>query len=82
MARILVDIHEVEMQVSRMGLGSYDSSTIAYNYLEAALFERFEIDSSQYRKSYEYYAANPAQFMRIYDDVELLIEEKSEEKAK
>lgn len=65
-----------------MGLGSYDSSNVAYSYLEASLFDRFEIDSGQYRKSYEYYAANPTQFMRIYDDVELLLDEKSEEKAK
>lgn len=78
MARILVDIHEVEMQVSRLGLGSYDSSKVAYDFLELEIFENFEVDSSQYRRSYEYYAANPAKFIRIYDDVEVLLEEKGQ----
>ncbi len=60
MAAVLTDIHLAEARVSRLGLGSLDSSTLVYKRLEKQIFQKHKVDTSAYSKSYQYYSASPS----------------------
>lgn len=79
MALILYEVHKTETMTSRMSFNTFDSAKVAFDYLQLKIFEDFEIDSSQYRKSYEYYASNPDQFAMIYEQVEGMLEKEVDE---
>lgn len=79
MARILVELHKTEAITSRLSFNTFDSSKVAFDYLETQVLEKFEVDSSQYRRSYEYYASNPDEFVRIYETVEKMAEVEPED---
>lgn len=78
MALILLEIHKTETLASRMSYRTYDSAKIAYDYLESNLLKKFDVDTAQYRTSYEYYASNPEQFVRIYEDIEEMLANENE----
>ena len=69
MATILTQIHLIESRVSRMGLGSSDSSNIVYKRLERQVFRTLQVDTSVYSKSYIYYSSHPRQMETIYKQV-------------
>lgn len=70
MAQILAKIHQYEIQTSRINFQAYDSSLVAFEYLKEKTLKEFDVDSMQYRKSYEYYASRPDLFFKIYEDIE------------
>lgn len=82
MAAILTEIHLVESQVSRIGLGSSDSSNIVYKRLENQLFRRLKVDTSAYRKSYGYYSSHPREMEAIYKQITENLKKKSDKQQK
>lgn len=69
MADILTEVHLAEAQVGRYTLSSADSSSMMFNRLNEKIMNKFEVDTSSYRRSYIYYSANPDQFEKIYKNV-------------
>ncbi|UFH54965.1 DUF4296 domain-containing protein [Spirosoma sp. KNUC1025] len=69
MADILTEVHMAEARVSRLSLGSIDSSNIAYKHLETQIFRKFGVDTAAYRKSYIFYSSHPAEMEAIYKQV-------------
>lgn len=79
MALILLEVHKTETMSSRMSFKTFDSAKVAYDYLELKIFEKFNVDSSQYRRSYEFYATNPDEFVKIYENIEAMLEKEKDE---
>lgn len=69
MATILTQIHLAEARVSRIGLATTDSSNVVYKRLEKEVFQKFQVDTSAYTKSYIYYSSHPRQMERIYKQI-------------
>lgn len=69
MAEILTDIHLAEARVSKMKFRSPDSSGLVFSRMEQDIFKKHEIDTTEYRKSYEYYASDVIRWKRIYQKV-------------
>lgn len=82
MATILTQIHLIESRVSRMGLGSSDSSNIVYKRLERQVFRELRVDTSAYTKSYVYYSSHPRRMETIYKQVTENLKKKSDEQQK
>ena len=82
MADILTEVHIAEARVSRLSLGSMDSSNIAYKHLESQIFRKFGVDTATYRKSYAFYATHPADLEAIYQKVTKKLTVKVDQKRK
>jgi hypothetical protein len=80
MADVLTEVHMTEVQVSRLGLRSTDSSNIVYKHLENQIFKKFKIDTAAYRKSYIFYSSHPQQMEIIYKRVTEQLKKKQEAK--
>lgn len=76
MATILTEVHIAESRVNKMGLMSSDSSTLVYKQLEKQIYHKLKVDTAAYRKSYIYYAANPAKLEVIYKEVVKKLDQK------
>ena len=70
MAKILSETHVLESKVGRLNFNSYDSSSVAFQYLQKRIWAKYKADSSIYNDSYEYYARYPKKFSEIYTNVE------------
>lgn len=70
MIEMLAEIHIAEAMAGRLELDSYDSSQVAYKYLENKIYEKFGVDSAIYVENYDYYARNPRLFEQMYGEVE------------
>lgn len=68
MVQVLIDVRIAEGQVNGLSL-NLDSANGLFHYLEKRIFEKHEIDSTDYLESYEYYMLNPEKFLRITDIV-------------
>ena len=82
MATILTEIHLAESQVSRIGLGSSDSSNVVYKRLEGQIFRKFKVDTSAYNRSYSYYSSHPVQMETIYKQIVENLKKKSDVQQK
>lgn len=82
MATILTEIHLAEARVSRIGLGSSDSSNIVYKRLERQIFRKFQVDTSAYTKSYVYYSSHPRQMEIIYKQITENLKKKTDDQQK
>lgn len=80
MASILADIHIAEAHVTHLRLQSLDSSVVVYEVLQKKIWEKYQLDTAQYQKSYSFYAQNPAYLVRIYESVEQKIKDRIEKK--
>ncbi|GAB4039946.1 DUF4296 domain-containing protein [Spirosoma jeollabukense] len=69
MVDILTEVHIAESQVSRLSLGSLDSSNIAYKHLESQIFRKFGVDTAVYRKSYIFYSSHPSDMEAMYKQI-------------
>lgn len=78
MVPIIADLQMVETAIARLNLGSYDSAKVAFQYLQQQTLEKYGVDSSSYRKSFEVYARNPVYMEEIYADVLKILEAKSD----
>jgi Domain of unknown function (DUF4296) len=70
MVPLLIDIHLAESKTNMLRLSSSDSSLAAYRFLERGIFKKYKIDTARYRRSFQYYAAHPKDFQKIYEEVE------------
>jgi hypothetical protein len=77
MADILTEIHLLEAKVGQLYLAK-DSTERLYRKLERELFAKYEVDSLTYIESLDYYSANPAEFLEVYEGVvdSLMVREK------
>lgn len=78
MVSIIAELQLIETAVARLNLQSYDSSKVAFQYLQQQTLEKYGVDSSSYRKSFEAYAKHPADMELIYNDVLKILEAKSD----
>lgn len=78
MATIIADLQVAEATVARLNLQSYDSSKVAFQYLQQQTLEKYGVDSINYRKSFEAYARRPGIMEEIYTDVLEILEAKSD----
>ncbi len=76
MAQILADIHLDEANIGSMGVSSMDSSLVMYHFLERRTFKRHGVDSLSFVKSFESYAQEPDDFIRLYAQVKEVVAEK------
>lgn len=70
MVQVLTDIQITEAKLSRLSVRSFDSTVVAFNYLQAQIFDQYEVDSAAYIHSYEYYAGRPELFAEMFEQVE------------
>lgn len=77
MADILADIHLAEARVSRLGLGSSDSSNIVYKRLEKQILKKFKVNTAAYTDSYIYYSAHPVEMDTLYKRVLEILKKKA-----
>ncbi|GAB3333685.1 hypothetical protein GCM10027299_41440 [Larkinella ripae] len=69
MARILTEIHLAEARVTKLNRISQDSNTLIYKRLEKHIFQKFQVDTAAYSKSYTYYSSDPEKLADIYKQV-------------
>ncbi len=69
MVKILTDVHVAESRVSRLGIGSVDSSNLVYRRLEGQILRKYSVDTSAYEKSYIYYSSHPREMEVIYKQI-------------
>jgi hypothetical protein len=74
MAAVLTDIHLAESRVNRLQLRSLDSSLMIFNKLKSDIWKKHKVDTTAYRKSYDYYMTRPEMMTRIYEKVNKKIE--------
>ncbi len=79
MAKVITELQFTEAKVSRLGLISYDSSKVAYDFLENKIFEKMGIDSTSYWLSYDYYATDGEKMIEILEKVKATVEKMEEE---
>lgn len=78
MASIISELQLAETAIARLNLQSYDSSKVAFQYMQLQTLEKHGVDSAQYNKSFNAYARYPAQMEEIYTNVLKILEEKSD----
>jgi Domain of unknown function (DUF4296) len=82
MAHIIAEIQEAEALVSKMYFNDFDSSKVAFRYLENNIMTNYGVDTATYRKSYETYAGYPDEMQEIYNDVLKLLKAKNDSTTK
>jgi hypothetical protein len=84
MIKALTEIYLLEEKAGR-SVGTYDSIKKVFPRMEARLFERMGISDSIFRKSMEYYKADPKKMQYIYtalvDSLQLKVQSAPEEQA-
>ncbi len=70
MIEILTEIQVTEARLSRLNVRSFDSTVVAFNYLQAEIFRKYKVDSLAYVQSYKYYASQPEVFAQMFGKVE------------
>lgn len=78
MSLILADLQLAEADVSRLSVSSYDSSKLVYQYLQANVLKKYNVDSSTYRISYDAYSRYPEYMEKMYTNVLEILEAKSD----
>ena len=68
MINMMTDLRILEGRVSVLNLGQ-DSSENLYRELEKRIFDKYQVDSLTYVKSYQYYLLRPKEALFIADAV-------------
>jgi hypothetical protein len=69
MVQILVDIHIAEAKVGHFSFRNIDSSKALYRRYEQDIFKKHGVDTTTYRKSFEFYLENTQYLDDIYSAV-------------
>jgi len=69
MVDILEDIHLTESKVNNLAMGSSDSSLAIFKKLASDILKKHQVDTAAFRKSYQYYVAQPEEFKAIYNKI-------------
>jgi hypothetical protein len=75
MVNILTDVQISESKITRLSIPSFDSSVVVFNYLQQKIFEKYKVDSAAYANSYAYYAGVPEVFAKMFEQVQINLEE-------
>ncbi|PWJ55274.1 uncharacterized protein DUF4296 [Dyadobacter jejuensis] len=80
MAGILADIHLAEARITKLQLKTVDSSAMVYEKLKLDIWKRHQVDTLQYRTSYEFYVTHPKLMKEVYEQVKKNLERREKEK--
>jgi DNA-directed RNA polymerase len=69
MADILAEVHLSEARISKMAIGSADTSAILFKRLHTNTLKKFGVDTASYTQSFVYYSARPGKLAKIYEQV-------------
>lgn len=76
MAKILTEIHILEAQINNLHFQHEDSSVYVYQKNKVKLLKTFDLDSTTFKSSFNYYILNPDKMKGIYTEVKKLLEVK------
>lgn len=82
MPLLVAELELAETKVSRMNLQHFDSSKVAFRYLEDQILAKYKLDTAQYYKSYRFYASYPEYMFGIYEEALKLVEAKKDSMQK
>ena len=77
MSMIFAELKLAESQVSRLNFMGADSAKVAFKYLEKEIYKKYKIDSLQYLNSFDFYAKDKKELLRIYEGAENIIKNKN-----
>jgi hypothetical protein len=69
MADILAEVHLSEARISKMAIGSADTSALLFKRLQSNILKKFGVDTASYTQSFVYYSARPDKLSKIYEQV-------------
>lgn len=69
MASILTEVHLAEARVSKMAVGSADTSALLFKRLHTNTLTKYDVDTASYTQSFVYYSARPEKLAKIYEQV-------------
>ena len=67
MINVLMDIHLVEARIEATGYRNVDTARADYKKLENEVFQKYQIDTARYQKSFLYYTENINLMSDIYN---------------
>lgn len=79
MVDIITELQLLEAKVSRLSLSSYDSSMVAFNFLQKEILDKHKVDSLQYAESFGYYSTKPRYFSEMFDEAEQKLKKMEDE---
>ncbi|WP_310588137.1 DUF4296 domain-containing protein [Lacihabitans sp. LS3-19] len=80
MSIVFAELKLAESQVSRLNFMGADSAKVAFKYLEKEIYKKHKIDSLQYLNSFDFYAKDKKELLKIYEGAEAIIEKKKNKK--
>ena len=69
MVDMLIQIHLLEAKMNKVPKRTDDSVKYVFEHYQKFIFEDFDVDSAQYRRSITYYMDNPGEFIPVYQAV-------------
>jgi hypothetical protein len=69
MAAILTEVHLSEARISKLAIGSADTSALLFKRLQSNTLKKFDVDTASYTKSFVYYSSRPDKLAKIYEQV-------------
>lgn len=73
MAILISQLQYEEAKANRMSFKGIDSSRVAFKYLESKVFKKYKTDSLSFVESFDYYAKNKKDLLKIYELAEKLL---------
>lgn len=73
MAILISQLQNAETKVNRMNFNGVDSSRVVFKYLETTILKKYKTDSLSFVKSFDYYAKNKSDLLKIYGLAEKLL---------
>lgn len=73
MAILISQLQYAEAKANRMSFNGIDSSRVAFKYLESKVLKKYKTDSLSFVESFDYYAKNKSDLLKIYELAEKLL---------
>ena len=75
MALIIADLKVLEAKVDNMYVNSSDSTRFVYRFEQEKIFEKYNIDSSTFNQSYDYYLRNKRELVKVFDKTTFILDD-------
>lgn len=75
MALIIADLKVLEAKVDNMYVNSSDSTRFVYRFEQQKIFEKYNIDSSTFNQSYDYYLRNKRELVKVFDKTTFILDD-------
>lgn len=82
MVDLILELQNAESLASRVSVNSTDSSKVVFRYLSNNIYKKYNTDSAQFVKSYDYYAGLNKELIEIYKLAEERLKKKKEKDNK